>query len=202
MTQTEEAKRLYDQGIDDYRAGEYEDALDALMRARNLYAQAGNRKGEAEALNDAGAVCIQIEEWGQAKGYFDEALAIREDLDDLSGQGITLGNMGMMYEHQKESELAIEAYERAIALFQETGEQGNKKAIVNQMSKLKLKKGKVLDAVTEYELPDEEEAKGAQKVARKLFSLMGRFMGGGAGEEDDDEDVIDVLPEPPSDEED
>jgi tetratricopeptide (TPR) repeat protein len=171
----EEAKRLYDVGVDDYRAGEYEEALEALSRARQLFAEAGDRKAESEALNDLGVVCVQLEEWDKAKQAFEEALTIRMTIQDRSAQGITLGNLGMMYERLDDEEKATEAYEQALAIFQELGETGNEKAVTRQLNKLKKKS--LLDT---------------------LGGMLGWLTGGSDKEADEDEqeDVIDAEYEP------
>jgi tetratricopeptide (TPR) repeat protein len=105
-----------------------------------------------------------------------------------------------MHARQGDEESAAEAYEQAISIFQDLGESGYEKDIARQMSKLKLKKGKFLDAIGSYRegLADEEDASGTQKMARKLFRLFGRLSGPVPVEieDEDEEDVIDVLPEP------
>lgn len=197
MTSEPEARRLYDSGIDAYRAGEYEEALEMLTRARSLYAGAGNRKEESEALNDMGVVCTQLEQWDDAQQYLDEALTIRMALENRSGQGITLGNLGTMYDRQGDEEKAAEAYEQAITIFRELGEWGNEKAVARQLRKLKVQKGKYLDALGDYqeELAGEEAPSGPQRLARRLYSLLGRLTGGGPIQETDEDDVIDVEAE-------
>lgn len=198
MIEIDEGKRLYDQGIDAYRMGDYEEALDALVRARELYAEAGNRVREAEALNDAGVVCIQLEEWDQAGQYLGEALTVREALGERSAQGMTLGNLGMLYQRMGEKEQAAQTYEQAIEIFRELGEGGNEKAVARQLSGLKLKRGKFLEALGDYPVgeAEDEETAGAQKMIRRLFRLFGRVAGGpgaeeaepdGVGDEDDAE---------------
>jgi len=152
----EEAKRLYDKGLDGYRAGEYEEALEALTRARDLYAEAGDRDQESAVLNDMGVVCIQMEDGENAHRFLEEALTIRMAIQDRSGQGITLGNLGMMYARQDNNEKATEAYQQAIAIFQELDDQGNAKAVARQLSKLS----------------------GAPTLAHRLFRLLGRLTGG------------------------
>jgi tetratricopeptide (TPR) repeat protein len=206
MTQAEEAKRAYEEGMDAYRAGEYEEALEAFARARDLFTEEGNQTGEIEALGSMGAIHIELEQWDEAQRFLDEALTLCTDSEDRSNQGKVLGNLGMMYARQGDAERAAEAYEQAIGIFRDLGDRGNEKAVVRQMSKLKLKKGKFLDAVGDYqEALEDEEAGGAQQVARKLFRLIGRFAGGGSPEEGyednkDAGDIIDLVPE--SDEED
>ena len=165
MANIEDAKRLYDKGLDGYRAGEYEEALEALTRARDLYAGAGDRDNESAVLNDMGVVCVQMEDEENAQRFLEEALTIRMALQDKSGQGMTLGNLGMMYARQDENEKATEAYQQAIAIFQELGDKGNEKAVARQLSKLS----------------------GAPTVAHRLFRLLGRLTGGQAEESPDEE---------------
>lgn len=200
MTKVEEAKHLYEDGIDAYRAGEYEEALETLGQARDLFAGEGDQKAVGEVLNDIGVIYVQLEEWEEAKNVLDEALSSRIELEDRSGQGITLGNLGMMYARQGDEEKAAEAYEQAIEIFRELGEKGNEKAVARQLNKLKIRKGKFLDALGDYQedLAAEEEPSGTQQVARKLFQFLGRLTGGQAPEdmmlEDEEGDVIDVEP--------
>ena len=198
MAQIDEARRLFDDGIDAYRAGEYEEALEALAQARKLFAGESDLQGEAEALGSLGAIYTEIEDWDGAQHALEEALTICEAIGDRSNQGKVLGNLGMMLARQGNEEEAAEAYEKAIAIFQELGEKGNEKAVVRQMGKLKFKKGQFLDALGDYqEGLDDEDASGAQKMARKLFRLLGRTSGGGPAldeEEDEGDDVIDVTP--------
>jgi tetratricopeptide (TPR) repeat protein len=194
MADLDEAKRQYEKGLDGYRIGEYDEALEALNRARDLFAEAGDRKAEADALNDIGVVCVQLEDWEQAKGALQEALTIRMAMQDRSGEGMTLGNLGMMHARQGENEEAAESYAKAIAIFQELGERGNEKAVARQLGKLKMKRGRFLDALGDYqaELAGEESPGGPQKVARNLFRMLGRLTGGGEPAEAEDEDTESV----------
>jgi hypothetical protein len=52
------------------------------------------------------------------------------------------------------------------------------------LGKLKLKRGRFLDALGDYrdELEGEEENGGAQRLARRLYRLLGRLAGGGSEE--------------------
>jgi tetratricopeptide (TPR) repeat protein len=186
MADFDEARRLYDKGLDTYRIGEYQEALEALNRARDLYAEAGDRKEEADVLNDIGVVRVQLEEWDQAQEALEEALTIRMTLQDRSGEGMALGNVGMMYARQGEREKAAEAYEKAIAIFQELGERGNEKAVARQLSKLKLKSGRFMDALGDYhaDVRAEESPGAPQKLARQLFRMLGRMTGGGLPEDE------------------
>lgn len=179
MELRDQARDALDSGIDAYRAGEYEEAMETFARAQELFVQAGDLTGEIEALGSMGAVSIELEDWDQAKRYLDRALHVAEEEGDLSNQGKILGNLGMMYARQGEMDMATETYEKAVAIFRETGEAGYEKDIARQLSKLKLKKGKFLQALEGYqpELESGAEPSSAQKMARKLFRLFGRTTG-------------------------
>ena len=198
MTEEYTAGEMQEQGIDAYRAGEYEEALEAFEQARDLAAEAGDREAEIEALGSLGVVYVELERWDDAHRFLDQALDTCEETGDQINKGKVLGNLGMMYARQGDEESAAEAYERAIAIFRDLGESGYEKDIARQLSKLSLKKGRFLDAIGSYRegLEDGEEATGTQKMARKIFRLFGRLSGPAPLEIEDDGDVIDVLPEP------
>jgi len=141
MAEDSKASDMQEQGVDAYRAGEYEEALEAFEQARNLSAEAGDREGEIEALGSMGVVCGELEHWDDAHRFLDQALDICEETEDQVNQGKVLGNLGMIYARQGDEENAAEAYERAIAIFRDLGESGYEKDIARQLSKLKLKKG-------------------------------------------------------------
>ena len=192
------ASEWQEQGTDAYRAGEYEEALEAFEQARSLSAEAGDREAEIEALGNMGVVHVGLENWDEAHRFFDRALDICEEAGDQLNRAKILGNLGMMYAHQGDAESAAGAYEQAIAIFRELGETGFEKDVAGQMSKLKLKKGSFLDAIGSYResLEEGEGASGTQKMARKLFRLFGRLSGPVPVDEDEGADVIDALPEP------
>jgi len=191
MADLKKAHQLHNEGIGHYRAGDYADALETLEQAQALFAEAGHSKKQGEVLNDRGVVLTQMNEGQKALELLQEALAIRREIGDRSGEGITLGNLGALFEQQGETDKALDAYGQAQAIFAELGEKGNEKSIAHQMSKLKLKKGKVLGAVTsfEHELDAEETPTGAQKVAKGLFRFWDQLFGVGAppmaGDDDD-----------------
>jgi tetratricopeptide (TPR) repeat protein len=198
MTEEYSASEMQEQGKDAYRAGEYEEALEAFEQARNLSAKAGDREAEVEALGSMGVVCVELENWDEARRFLEQALDICEDTGDQLNRGMVLGNLGMMYARQGDEESAAEAYEQAMAIFGDLGEKGYEKDIARQLSKLKLKKGSFLDAIGSYRegLEDGEQATGTQKMARKLFRLFGRLSGPVPVDYDEEEDVIDALSEP------
>ncbi|MGQ9598045.1 MAG: tetratricopeptide repeat protein [Anaerolineae bacterium] len=183
MVNLAEARRWYEKGIDAYRVGEYEEALEALQAARNLFVEVQDPTGEIEALGSMGVVQIQLEEWDEAQRLLHEALELCLASGDRSNQGKVLGNLGMLYTRQGDDHKAAEAYEQAIAIFRDLGERNNEEAVARQLKKLRLKE--VLGDVPEVE--EEESAPGgAQRLVRRLFRLLGRVTGHTPVKEDEE----------------
>jgi tetratricopeptide (TPR) repeat protein len=181
MANIEEARHQLEEGHDAFRVGEYEEALERLVQARNLFAEAGDRTGVAEAIGSQGAVYVELEEWSRAHEAFDEALAICAEIGDRSNHAKVLGNRGMLYARKGDTQQALEAYEESLAIFRELGERGNEQAVSRQLNKLKVRRGKFLEAMGDYqeELEGTSQLTGVQKLAKGLFRLLGH-VGGGA----------------------
>ena len=135
-------------------------------------------------------IYIQQEMWEEAKQVLDEALGLRAALSDKSGQALTLGNMGMLYERQGDYEKAIEAYEQAQEIFDELGEKGNLKTISRQLANAKMKKRRFLSAVDDFEvgLEAEESPSLKQKLAKQSIGLLTKL---GLGPIEEEEDLLD-----------
>ena len=197
MTSVAETSELNEQGVDAFRAGEYEQALEAFQQARDLFAMAGDPKGESEALGDMGIVCIELERWDDARRFLAAALDICDETGNQIYKGKTLCHLGMMYARQGDNDRAEKAYEESIAIFHGLGEDGFEKDVARQLSKLRRKPGRILGALDGFRrgLPEEEGTGSAQRMAHKLFRLFGRRAGPAELGEEQDADIIDLPQE-------
>jgi tetratricopeptide (TPR) repeat protein len=191
MAQKTAAQEMQELGIDAYRAGEYEEALEAFEKARNLSAQAGDRKGEIETLGSLGVVFVELERWDDARRLLDEASKICDEAGDQVNKGKVLGNMGMMYARQGDEEKAVEAYEQALVIFQELDERGYEKDIARQLKKLteESRLSEVVGGLRDG-LAYRWEASGVPTMARKLFRLSGRQAGLASEELEEEQDEL------------
>jgi len=196
MALVSEASELKEQGVDAFRAGEYEEALEAFQQARDLFAMAGDPQSESEALGNMGVVCIELERWDDARRFLAAATDICDETGDQLNKGKALCNLGMMYARQGESDRAAEAYEESIAIFQELGEQGYEKDVARQLKRLN-RETQLSHALGGFRegLAYRWEATGVPMMARKLFRLGGRQAGPADLDEEQDDETIDLLPE-------
>lgn len=192
MDRETQATEMLKQGIDAYRVGEYEEALEAFQQTRELSAEAGDPQGEIEALGSMGVVYVELERWDDARSFLDKALGICEETEDQLNKGKILGNLGMMHARRDDMESAVQAYEQAIAIFQELGETGYEKDIARQLSKLNLEGSKLFEVLGNLRegLAFRWETTGVPMAARKLFRLSGRQSGQVPEEIEDQEDEI------------
>ncbi len=146
------ANSLKEQGLRMFRFGEYEEAAEHFQNARALYDRLGNQRGQAEMLNNLGAVHTEQERWPEAAEAFDQARQIFETLDDTSGKAQTLGNLGTMYRHQGEHETAVAHLKQAIALLHEAGDPQKEAATLRLISRIRLGQARWLEALHFYDL--------------------------------------------------
>ncbi|HEM60727.1 MAG TPA: tetratricopeptide repeat protein [Chloroflexi bacterium] len=146
------ASTLKEEGIKMFRFGEYEEATQHFQEALALYERSGDQRGQAEMLNNLGAVLTQQERWTQAAEALSKAGQIFESLGDESGQGQTLGNLGAMYHHQGESEKAVETLKQAIDLFRRADSADKEAATLRLVSRIRLGQARWLEALHFYDL--------------------------------------------------
>ncbi len=196
MTSVTEASELKEQGVDAFRAGEYEEALEAFEQARDLFAMAGDPEGESEALGNMGVACIELERWDDARRFLAAALEICDETGDQLNKGKALCNLGMMHARHGDSDRAAKAYEESIAIFQDLGEHGYEKDVARQLKKL-AREDQLSNALGGFRegLAYRWEATGVPMMARKLFRLVGRRGDPGDLDEEQDDEIIDLLPE-------
>lgn len=174
-------KSLKEQGIRMFRLGEYEEAAETFQKARESYQKLGDQKGQAEMLNNLGAVYTQEERWSEAAEAFEKAQQIFEALDDTGGRALTLGNLGSMYRHQGDHETAVTHLKQAIDLFHQAGDPQKEAATLRLVSRIRLGQARWLEALHFYDLSLAcvQPAGLKERVLRRLlqipFSILSRL---------------------------
>ena len=143
---------LKEDGTRLFRFGEYEEAAQLFQEAQSVCQQLGDQKGEAEMLNNLGAVRTQEERYNEAAEAFQQARSLFESLEDKDGLAQTLGNLGTMYRYQGDNDTAVEHLKRAIDLFHEEGDRGKEAATLSLISRIRLGQMRWLEALHFYDL--------------------------------------------------
>lgn len=75
------------------RSGQYEESRAAFAEALQMFEQAGDRRGSAEAMNSLGLVCLRLRDLESAVGLFESAADRFTDLQDIRWQCVCRSNL-------------------------------------------------------------------------------------------------------------
>jgi len=94
---------------------------------------AGDRSGEARALNSIGLVHNSLGEKPKAFEYYNRALSIRRAIGDRSGEATTLNNLGRVHDSLGEPQKALDYYDHALPLLRAVGERSVEATTLNNI---------------------------------------------------------------------
>ncbi|MBO0719756.1 MAG: tetratricopeptide repeat protein, partial [Blastocatellia bacterium] len=107
------------------RIGNLADRRKSIVKfeeARDLFRRAGDRLGEAQALNDIGEICYSLGERQKALEKFNEALPLRRSMGYRKGEAESLNDMGVVYWSMGEMKKALEMYDAALPIRRSVGD--------------------------------------------------------------------------------
>jgi tetratricopeptide (TPR) repeat protein len=88
-------------------AGNYQQAMQQLLKAEEIFRDLGKRKLLAENLSDLGAVCYNNQQASAAMRHFREAITIYEELNDQYGIAKVYAQTGHLFEKQSRYDSAF-----------------------------------------------------------------------------------------------
>jgi tetratricopeptide (TPR) repeat protein len=171
--------KLQKEGVEAFRAGDYELAQTKFEAMLEAATAEDNRQKRAEALNDLGVIRKQLDDIPSAFEALEEALAYYQEVDDEKGEAQVLGNLGMVEEAAGQYEDAIQSYLDSAAIFEELGESEMAMYSWQALSRLKLRQKEWIGAIAAYEegishLPDSSFKK---KFLKTLLQFPNKFLG-------------------------
>ncbi|UOY08964.1 sensor histidine kinase [Muricauda sp. SCSIO 64092] len=98
-----------------YELSYYNDGMEWSLKALDLAQSIGDKKGQIEALNDAGITHWRFGNITKAKEYLEEALDMSRS-DPVDYQSTILSNLGLVYLEEKNYEKAIELFESSVEI--------------------------------------------------------------------------------------
>ena len=116
------SNHLFEQGTQQYEAGELPAALDTWQQALAIYQAQGLQEQAAIALNNLGIAYRSLGEYQTAMDVLQQALAIVRDIGDRSGEAMALNNLGNVQNSLGNYQPAIELYEQNLAIARDIGD--------------------------------------------------------------------------------
>lgn len=182
------AKQLHEDGIDLFRKGRFDEALQKLNDA--LQKADPNSRQAAEIYNDLGVVYNKLEDYNAAHQTLDEAMVCFTALNDKKGEAQTLGNRAAVYEAEEAFEQAVDTYKESAQIFEALGENEMAMYVWQAISRLRMHQGQYIAAIGAYEegVENMPESSFKRKVLSKILKAPTSLLGGGASAADDDDD--------------
>lgn len=136
----------------------------------------GNRAGEAECLDNLGAVAHSKGDAEAAAEYHRESLAIKRDLDDRAGEANSLGNLGLAARNRGDLDAAEEYFERALEIQRDLGDRAGAARSLANLGLVYVSRDALPEAKTYLEqgargLGELGDAREAGKLIRTLVDV-------------------------------
>ena len=106
-----QAAQLLNQGLRQYRGGEYEEAFQSWQIALQIYQEIKDRAGESKVLNNLGIAYYSLGQFTKAVPLFQQRLTISRELNDHQAEAYALDSLGLNY-------IQLGQYKQAIAVYQ------------------------------------------------------------------------------------
>ncbi len=131
---TSVAKQFYEQGLKQFRNGQYPEALQAYRQVLSIESDNGNNPGVGRALNSLGGLYYEQDQYYQALDVYLGSLAIRRQIKDKLGEARTLYNLGLVYQELNQNTKAQKAFSQAMAIFNQIKDAKGIKATTEALS--------------------------------------------------------------------
>ncbi|MGI0484154.1 CHAT domain-containing protein [Pantanalinema rosaneae CENA516] len=110
---------LFAQAEAQYQQGEFSAALTQFQAVLKVYTQADDRLKQGDTLNRIGDTSMNLGQYAQALSAYQTAIALRQELGDLPGLGVSLTSLATAYERLGQYQKAQDTLEQALQNIQQ-----------------------------------------------------------------------------------
>nr|WP_290221107.1 CHAT domain-containing tetratricopeptide repeat protein [Trichocoleus desertorum] len=147
-----EAAYLNQQGYDQFRQGQPQEALATFQKAIAVFKATGAKAGEAQSLNHiANVYHYSLRQYPKALEFYQQALKLRQQIGDREGEWATLADMGVAYGEQGQYTKALEFYQKALGIIQQLGDRNSEKLRLNEIASVYFRLGQYPQALEAYQ---------------------------------------------------
>ncbi len=111
---TDAGQALYAKAETQYQQGQFRTALETFKQVLDIYEQESDAIKTGDTLNRIGNTYASLSLYPQALLAYEKALAKREELEDLPGQGVSLTSRATAYERLGRYDKALETLDLAL----------------------------------------------------------------------------------------
>jgi tetratricopeptide (TPR) repeat protein len=161
-------------------AGGSAEAMRLLDESIRLWREAGDRKGEAEAVGTLGSTCHSVARFDEARTHQERRLALAREVGDWINESGALAALGNLHMALSEHDAASDCYERASACARAAGDRMIEGRYAGNFANVHWAVGRFEDARALYEVSlarareagdRASEARVSGNLANVLWSL-------------------------------
>jgi len=131
--------------------GEAKKSLEPCAAARQIYATAGDRSGEALVLNNLGNIYYDLGQLPEAKKNYEAALKTFTDTGNLSGAAGAMDNIATVVADQGDREGSKKLTSKALATYRQAGDRQGEGNALNNLAAEYVTEGKYAEATKTFE---------------------------------------------------
>jgi len=144
---------------------QYDQAVNCLEQAREIYQQTGSILGEANCIKRLGDIESRQSHHEEAQAYYQAALSLSQQAGDVLGMANCIQRMGNIAQQRSQHKQAQALYEAALPLYHQVGDALGEANCIRNL-------GDVAVACSQY-----EEARARYEAALPLFQQAGSVLG-------------------------
>ncbi len=146
-----EALQLLQIGIQQYKNGALQEALQTFYKALLILKENDNKDTEGHTLNVIGRVYEHLGQYPQALASYKQALEIAKQLGQKSEEATRLGNIGFIYQLQGKYPQALEFYQQALTIDKQISKHSPEGTTLNNIGAVYELQGKYPQALKLYQ---------------------------------------------------
>jgi len=160
-------------GENNYRLGNYQQALSYQLNALNIYIELGDKPGLAKSHQNTGMTQLRLCNYDRALYYFLNSLQIDRELENQHGILEALNSIGELYHNLDNYEKALAYYQEALILEDQIGSLETISLTLNNIGLVHSDRGDFNNALQYYlrSLQIERETKNISGISTALFNL-------------------------------
>ncbi len=125
--------RLFQTGTQQYRQGQFREALETFQEALGIVRAINERQGEAVTLHSIGGVYFKLGQYPQALKVLEQALVIYREVGNKAMEGVALGLIGDVYLSLGQYPQALKFYQQASGIAKEIGDRASESETLHKI---------------------------------------------------------------------
>jgi len=146
-----EADHLFQEGVEQFRGNQFQNAFQSWEQALEIYRNIGDRRGEANTLDNLGSVYQFLGNYSNALDYYQQSLTIARDIGDRAGEAATLSSIGVVNRLLRNYRDALDYYQQSLAIARDVGDCIREGITLNNLGSVYQSLGNYRDALDYYQ---------------------------------------------------